>query len=91
MENDKFREAVLLVIGTGGTIAVMANPEQQITIVAITGFLALFILFSWPEYETYEQLYNPAYEPEKLSWWERFKEAFLKMGWKVRERKRRKN
>ncbi len=79
------------IIGIGGAVVAMANPEQQILITIITGFLGLIVIFCWPEYEEYEQLYNPAYEPEKFSWWERFKEPFLKMGWKVRKRKRRKN
>ena len=89
MENNRFREAVAIIITTGGTIAIMPNSEQIIMVV-ITGFLVLFTLFAWPEYEEIEQIYNPAQEPEKVSQWEKIKEGFLKAGWKVRKVRRRK-
>ena len=90
MGYEKFQVATAFIIGVAGTVVAMSNPEQQILITIIMGFLGLVVIFSWPEYEKYEQLYNPANEAEKLSQWEIIKEGFLKAGWRVRERVRRK-
>ncbi len=90
MLHEKFRTDVVFIVCTVGTIVAIINPEQQVLIVVITAFLVLFIRWSWPEYEKYEQLYNPANKAEKLSQWEIIKEGFLKAGWRVRERVRRK-
>ena len=89
MGYEKFQVATAFIIGVAGTVVAMSNPEQQILITIITGFLGLIVIFSWPEYETIEQLYNPDLEPEKVSQWEKFKEGFLKAGWKVRNVRRR--
>ena len=90
MGYEKFQVATAFIIGVAGTVVAMSNPEQQILITIITGFLGLIVIFSWPEYEYREQLCNPDLEPEKFSQWEKFKEVFLKMGWKVRKVRRRK-
>ena len=90
MLHEKFQTDVVFIVCTVGTIVAIMNPEQQVLIVVITAFLVLFIRWSWPEYEYREQLHNPANEPEKVSQWEKFKEGFLKAGWKVRKVRRRK-
>ena len=89
MENEKLLFATTIVITTIGGVF-LADTEYRILVVIITGFVLLFTVLIWPEYEKYEQLYNPANEAEKLSQWEIIKEGFLKAGWRVRERVRRK-
>lgn len=87
MENEKLLPATTIVITTIGGVF-LADTEYRIFVVIITGFVLLFTVLIWPEYEEYEQLYNPANEAEKLSQWEIIKEGFLKAGWRVRKRRR---
>ena len=87
MENEKFLPATTIVITTIGGVF-LADTEYRILVVIITGFVLLFTVLIWPEYEEYEQIYNPANEAEKLSQWEIIKEGFLKAGWRVRKRRR---
>ena len=85
MEYEKLLPATTIVITTTGVI--VTDTEFRILVVIITGFVLLFTLLIWTEYEEYEQLYNPANESEKLSQWEKIKEGFLKAGWRVRKRR----
>ena len=89
MGYEKLLPATTIVITAVGGV-IVTDTEFRILVVIITGFVLLFTLLIWPEYEEYEQLYNPANEAEKLSWWEKIKEGFLKAGWKVRKVRRRK-
>ena len=79
MEYEKLLPATTIVITTIGGVF-LADTEYRILVVIITGFVLLFTVLIWPEYEEYEQLYNPANEAEKLSQWEIIKEGFLKAG-----------
>ena len=89
MENWKIQSSVLLIIGSVVGFVSMLGPEYAYLVI-VAGFIGLFIIWSWPEYEYRKEIYNPANEPEKLHWWEKFEEVFLKMGWKVRKVRRRK-
>ena len=78
------------IAGVVGSVLIAMSEEHQVLFIIITGFVILTIQLGWPEYEYREQLYNPDLEPEKVSQWEKFKEGFLEMGWKVRKVRRRK-
>ena len=68
----------------------MSFPEYEASLSIIIGFIIIFIILAWPEYEEVEHIYNPDLKQYPSDPWDRFKEALLKGGWKTKKVKRRK-